>query len=291
MDICNHCAEDTVVTQSMSSPRPARKLETPARSCVPQNSVYFLKTAKCASTTFSQIFTAYGLKHALAFALPIRYGLLPISPKVLSPEYHGAPDGRYHMVVSHTQFNKKGTEQVMKESAKYVATIREPASRFESMWYFGNYEKVKGEVLSKAKWLNDSFDLVMVAERFDESLVLLKHLMCWNTEDVAYAKAKVRRPTYRAELSEAQKNRLRQLNRQDTILYKFFREIFEEKVKAFGEERMQREVEELRQANARLIDDCGAELTGTRGTVKMWKVTDNSNICKMLSMDGVNVQN
>ncbi|XP_037777125.1 galactosylceramide sulfotransferase-like [Penaeus monodon] len=322
--------DDLVVMESMSSPGPKRKPETPARLCVPQNSVYFLKTPKCASTTLSQIFTAYGVKHALTFALPVRYELLPISPKILPSEYHGAPDGRYHMVVSHTQFNKEGAEQVMKESAKYVATIREPASRFESMWYFANYEKrfqmtltaflkasqytanhkrtfnlianffgvkdprddvPEGEVLSKAKWLNESFDLVMVAERFDESLVLLKHLMCWNTEDVAYAKAKVRRPTYRAELSEAQKDRLRQLNRQDVLLYKFFREIFEEKVKAFGEERMQREVEELRQANARLIDDCGAELTGSRGTVKMWRVTNNSNVCKMLSMDGINVQN
>lgn len=30
----------------------------------------------------------------------------------------------------------------MKESAKYVAVIREPASRFESEWYYSNYQKV-----------------------------------------------------------------------------------------------------------------------------------------------------
>lgn len=149
----------------------------------------------------------------------------------------------------------------------------------------------EGEVLSKARWLNETFNLVMVAERFDESLVLLKHLMCWNTEDVAYVEARVRRPTYRTELSEAQKDRLRQLNRQDVILYKFFREIFEEKVKAFGEERMQREVEELRHANARLIDDCGAKPSWPTGRVKTWTVKNDSNLCKMLSMEGYNVQN
>ncbi|XP_037803071.1 galactosylceramide sulfotransferase-like [Penaeus monodon] len=302
-----------------------RNLEGPSKPCVRQDSVYFLKVAKCASTTSLQIFVAYGVKHGLTFALPVRTGPIPISSKNLPPEYHGSPDGRYNMVVSHTQFSKAGAQQVMKESAKYVAVVREPAARFESMWYFAQYEKKlgisltayinasqrtskqnaklnvianyfgvrdprddvpEGEVLSKAKWLNESFDLVMVAERFDESLVLLKHLMCWNTEDVAYVNAKIRRPTYRVELSEAQKNRLRQLNRQDVLLYKFFSKIFEEKVKAFGEERMQREVEELRQANARLIDDCGAELTGSRGTVKMWKVTNDSSICKMITMDG-----
>lgn len=160
--------------------------------------------------------------------------------------------------------------------------------------YFGVKDPRKdvpeGEVLSKARWLNETFNLVMVAERFDESLVLLKHLMCWNTEDVVYLKAKIRKPTYRAKLSEAQKERLRQLNRQDVILYKFFREIFEEKVKAFGEERMQREVEELRQANARLIDDCGAKLTGSRGTVKTWEVINNSSICIMITLDGAVIQ-
>ncbi|XP_027208270.2 galactosylceramide sulfotransferase isoform X2 [Penaeus vannamei] len=272
----------------------------------------------------------YGVKHGLTFALPVHYTLVPISPRILPPEYNASPDGRHNMVVSHIQFSKEGAEQVLKVSAKYVATVRKPASRFESMWYYGNYEKrfhldlttfliasnhtprhkqkfnlianyfgvkdprddvPEGEVLSKARWLNETFDLVMVAERFDESLVLLKHLMCWNTEDVVYLKAKIRKPTYRAKLSEAQKERLRQLNRQDVILYKFFREIFEEKVKAFGEERMQREVEELRHANAQLTKDCGAKLTGSRGTVKTWEVTNNSSICKLISQSTYSTQN
>ncbi|XP_042855894.1 uncharacterized protein LOC122242634 [Penaeus japonicus] len=65
----------------------------------------------------------YGVKHGLTFALPPWIGEVPISPKILSPDYHGSPDGRYNMVVSHTQFNKEGAEQVMKESAKYVASL------------------------------------------------------------------------------------------------------------------------------------------------------------------------
>nr|XP_027213681.1 galactosylceramide sulfotransferase-like isoform X1 [Penaeus vannamei] len=317
------------LTRMAPSTKPVRGLGGPAKPCVRQNSVYFLKVPKCASTTSLQIFVAYGVKYGLTFALPVHVGPKPISPKILAPEYHGSPDGRYNMVVSHIQFSKAGAKQVMKKSAKYVAIVREPAARFESMWYFAQYEKKlginlttfinashrtykqngrlniianyfgvkdprddvpEGEVLSKARWLNETFNLVMVAERFDESLVLLKHLMCWNTEDVAYVEARVRRPTYRTELSEAQKDRLRQLNRQDVILYKFFREIFEEKVKAFGEERMQREVEELRQANARLIDDCGAKLTGSRGTVKTWEVINNSSICIMITLDGAVIQ-
>ncbi|XP_037789799.1 galactosylceramide sulfotransferase-like [Penaeus monodon] len=313
--------------QPMLPPEPLGNQEGPRKWCVPQNSVYFLKIPKCASTTSFQIFVAYGVKYGLTFALP---PALEVSPRDLPPEYHGSPDGRYNMVVSHTVFNKERSQQVMKELAKYVAAIREPASRFESMWYFGSYEKKFGmtlsafakashytsaqkrklntiatffgvrdpsdratesEMYSKAKGLNQIFDLVMIVERFDESLVLLKHLMCWDTEDVAYVKAKIRSPSYRPKVSEAEKHRLRELNRQDVILYKFFSEVFEEKVKAFGKERMRREVEDLRQANARLLDDCGAELTGSSNTVKTWRVTSNSSICKMISMNEPNILN
>ncbi|XP_063592329.1 galactosylceramide sulfotransferase-like [Penaeus indicus] len=312
----------TRVMQSMPPPVPLGNQEGPRKWCVPQNSVYFLKIPKCASTTSFQIFVAYGVKHGLSFALP------PVlrSPK---PEY-GSPDGRYNMVVTHTLFDNDRAQQVMKESAKYVATIREPASRFESMWYFGRYEKrfgmnlsafikasqytsnqkrklntiatffgvkdpsdraTKSEMYGKAKWLNQIFDLVMIAERFDESLVLLKHLMCWDTEDVVYVKAKIRSPSYRPKVSEEEKDRLRELNSQDVILYRFFSEVFEEKVKAFGKERMRREVEDLRQANARLLEDCGAELTGSSNTVKTWRVKSNSSICKMVSLNGANIIN
>ena len=36
--------------------------------------------------------------------------------------------------------------------------------------------------------LDAQFDLVMILERFDESLVLLQDLMCWPTEDIVYLK-------------------------------------------------------------------------------------------------------
>ena len=35
---------------------------------------------------------------------------------------------------------------------------------------------------------DDDFDLVMIAERFEESLVLLSELLCWPLEDMVYLK-------------------------------------------------------------------------------------------------------
>lgn len=139
--------------------------------------------------------------------------------------------------------------------------------------------------------LNKDFDLVMITERFDESLVLLKHLLCWTTEDVAYVKANIRKDARKTNLSESEKEQLRRMNRLDVLLYNFFKGVFEEKVKAFGEERMKTEVQELQQASARLINDCGAELVSAKARVKEWRVKNDSNICAMISMNGVTIQN
>ncbi|XP_042869981.1 galactosylceramide sulfotransferase-like isoform X2 [Penaeus japonicus] len=321
----NQQASQTRVLQPMVFPEPLRSYGTPTEEyCVPQDSVYFLKIPKCASTTCFQIFVAYGVKHGLTFAVP--YG--PIASPERLPVDQRPPDVRYNMVVTHTRFNEEKARKVMKESAKYVACIREPASRFESMWYFGNYEKrfhmnfdtflktrqysskqesrlnmiaiffginttdpsIEREINNKAKRLNEVFDLVMISERFDESLVLLRHLMCWNIEDVAYVKAKIRSPTYRPKFSKADKDTLRKLNNLDVILYKFFVRIFEEKVKAFGKERMQEEIEALHRANERLIADCGATLTGTLKTVVTWEVKSSANVCKMISLNGSGIR-
>ena len=42
------------------------------------------------------------------------------------------------------------------------------------------------KVQKKIQALQTEFDLVMIAERMDESLVLLADLMCWSLDDVAY---------------------------------------------------------------------------------------------------------
>ncbi|XP_042890926.1 galactosylceramide sulfotransferase-like isoform X2 [Penaeus japonicus] len=291
--------QQTSVMQGIPHPEHVRDLETATQPCIPQNSVYFLKIPKCASTTSLHIFVAYGVKHGLTFALPPWIGEIPISPKILSPDYHGSPDGRYNMVVSHTQFNKEGAEQKLNvtltdfiENSNHTKQQKNVMNKIAS--YFGikdpSDRTTEKEMLVKAKWLNEIFDLVMIAERYDESLVLLKHLMCWDTEDIAYVKVNIRTPESRPEVSEAQKDKLRQLNRQDVFLYKFFREIFEKKVEAFGREKMQKEVEELRKANARFTEDCGATLTGSAHNVKTWEVKNTTSICRMISLNGGKIQ-
>ncbi|XP_075538619.1 galactose-3-O-sulfotransferase 2-like isoform X2 [Dermacentor variabilis] len=53
---------------------------------------------------------------------------------------------------------------------------------------FGNPSAVRRFV----EQLDATFDLVMVAERINESLVLLKDLLCWHTDDVVLFKLNAR---------------------------------------------------------------------------------------------------
>ena len=46
---------------------------------------------------------------------------------------------------------------------------------------------------SRVSRLDSEFDLVLIAELIPESLVLLKEMLCWRTEDVAYADKNVNR--------------------------------------------------------------------------------------------------
>ena len=96
-------------------------------------------------------------------------------------------------------------------------------------------------------YLNDTFDLVMLSERFDESMVLLKRLLGWRLQDVIYIKsnvfnAKGRNDTRGPEIlprqhvfTEREKHVHRAFNAADYALYDYFAERFQKKVESEGE--------------------------------------------------------
>lgn len=108
--------------------------------------------------------------------------------------------------------------------------------------------------------LNSTFDLVMVAERYDESLVLLKDMMCWTADDVAYLSINYRsKKSNTTRLSLEAREKLLQLSYPDVQIYKFFLRVFEAKIEAFGRSRMEKELAAVREANKRLAEMCVVE--------------------------------
>lgn len=107
------------------------------------------------------------------------------------------------------------------------------------------------------------FDLVMIAERSDESLILLRHLLCWPLESVTSLVSNTRKPEYVVKLNPEERQVLRQhWLTADDRLYRHFTDIFDAKVADFGRSAMKEEVKKLRQANQKVKDRCVLKQVG-----------------------------
>ena len=84
--------------------------------------------------------------------------------------------------------------------------------------------------------LATDFDLVMIMEHFDESLVLLKRILCWEVEDILYFKLNERRKEDQrvSDLNERSRTLIRQWNSADVKLYGHFNRTLWEKIGAEG---------------------------------------------------------
>ena len=87
-------------------------------------------------------------------------------------------------------------------------------------------------VKSYIEKMDREFDLVMIADYFDESLVLLKRLLCWEFEDIVYIK--LRGKTTNIEFEEEVKKNILIWNHADAILFDHFNKTFWGKVHQAG---------------------------------------------------------
>ena len=128
---------------------------------------------------------------------------------------------------------------------------------------FSNEDEVKAYI----EYLDGAFDLVMIAEYFDESLILLKHLFCWNTDDIVYAKLNLFSTTKEErKLTSKAHDIFKAKTVYDHMLYAYFLEKFQNKIKTFGEDKMSLEVAELREKCDKLKAIC-IEKTGLIGSL------------------------
>ncbi|KAK4302311.1 hypothetical protein Pmani_025595 [Petrolisthes manimaculis] len=78
----------------------------------------------------------------------------------------------------------------------------------------------------------------------DESLILLKHLLCWGDEDVLTVARNVRKDYYRSYLSPQTVHTLQHYNSADYKIYNHFKERLEKQIQEFGKSRMKRKLED-----------------------------------------------
>ena len=111
-------------------------------------------------------------------------------------------------------------------------------------------------VENKIAEMEDTFSLVMIAERWDESVILLKDLLCWEFRDVVNFKLNARKDSKKIPLSEGARAALQEYLAADYKLYNHFKNKFEIQVRKFGERKMEQELGTLRLANTNMKERC-----------------------------------
>ncbi|XP_071958171.1 galactosylceramide sulfotransferase-like [Antedon mediterranea] len=84
--------------------------------------------------------------------------------------------------------------------------------------------------------IETEFDLIMLQEYFNESLLLLKKLFCWEWDDILYITKTVRIASLRYNVSDKIREDARKWCASDAQLYDHFKVIFLEKLKNYGPE-------------------------------------------------------
>ncbi|XP_023243540.1 galactose-3-O-sulfotransferase 3-like [Centruroides sculpturatus] len=118
--------------------------------------------------------------------------------------------------------------------------------------------------------LSKQFDYIMIAEHFDESLIILKNLLCWDFNDVLTLNKNVRLNEFKHEMSQEEITLLQKHNWGDQILYKTFLQKHNALVNRIGAKKIEKEVYKLQKMRKKLLKECIRESTVAKNISKVW---------------------
>lgn len=110
-------------------------------------------------------------------------------------------------------------------------------------------------VAAKIAEIEADFDLIMVMEHFDESLVLLRELLCWDWVDMTYLKLNSWQETRRSFISPVGRAKLKAWLWGDLLLYNHFKKQFDNAVRKNGDN-MEHGLKMLHYLNKGIKMDC-----------------------------------
>ncbi|XP_054760265.2 galactose-3-O-sulfotransferase 2-like [Lytechinus pictus] len=142
----------------------------------------------------------------------------------------------------------------------------------------------ESEVYRELEILDQTLDLVLITEYLDESLLLLKKLMCWEYEDILYHTLNQRNAT--SVLNKYHEDHIRKWNRADVILYGHYNRTLWRKVQEYGPS-FERDLTHFRTLLKEYMILCGIGDTIPRSKNRIAFVAHNSSsLCQSLVSDG-----
>ncbi|XP_063296993.1 galactose-3-O-sulfotransferase 4-like [Pelobates fuscus] len=155
----------------------------------------------------------------------------------------------------------KSLEDFFTNTSKYYKTTSEKGNYAKNLMAFdlgfdnNGLESTKHFKLM-CRAVDTMFDLVLISDYFDESLVLLKNALCWTFEDILSIPLNSRSNNTKQALSKETQDKIKNWNQLDWNLYVYFNRSFWNKVDNFGRKRMENEVEELRKKRTEIAQIC-----------------------------------
>lgn len=138
--------------------------------------------------------------------------------------------------------------------------------------YFDNLEVLDEYI----KYLDNRFHLVMIADRMEESLILLQRLLCWSINDVIAFRHNARYGSALSSITNEVKEKIRLFNVADELLYKHFSAKLDTMIEAFGRKKMRKETAKLRNASTTVYQKCVGN-TPSKDLVVRYRKTQKMN--------------
>ena len=111
-------------------------------------------------------------------------------------------------------------------------------------------------VQQKIQEIDETFDLVIISEHFDNGIILLKRALCWSNEDIVYISHNAAQVGLKSNISEVAERRLKDWLRSDYKLYEYFKDKFEKTIALQSQQWMTTEIDNLARTNKQIYDAC-----------------------------------
>ncbi|XP_064617365.1 galactosylceramide sulfotransferase-like [Liolophura sinensis] len=117
--------------------------------------------------------------------------------------------------------------------------------------YFRNVDKIRQKIAE----VDDRFAMVLILEKFDESLVLLKRKLCWTTNDILYMVQNENRKKPVVNITAQDKENLKNWSMADYTLYEHFLSKLQRSIETEGED-FQQELSLFRAIQRQFVEFC-----------------------------------
>lgn len=165
----------------------------------------------------------------------------------------------YKRIQTSGEIDMDALEMFMEDPGFYWRKLRKwQIARNGQLFALGfdhEFDDDEDKILDMIDRLEEEMDLVLISDYYDESLILLRKLLCWDYEDILYVSAGVRSASHRFEKSDQLVDKLRKWNHGDVLLYDHFNRTLWERVSAYGDE-FSKDLAHFRSLNRAAFDEC-----------------------------------